>query len=113
MAEYRPSVPFNVKAVVLRPKIRTVKGVRKKCYTEEEEPIFCNFKTFGGTERVINDLLVVEDTAVIEAWYDPRVTSDCKLRINGQQYEILGTPENLNMRNQFMRIKVRAIKGGA
>lgn len=113
MADYRPSVPFNMKAVLLVPSIVTVKGVRKKVYTPDDEPIFCNFKSFGGTEKVVNDLLVVEDTAVIETWYDPRITSECELEIEGTQYEILGTPENLNMRNQFMRLKVRAIKGGA
>lgn len=113
MAEYRPSVPFNVRAVLLIPSIKTVKGVRKKIYTPEEEPFFCSFKSFGGTEKQVNDLLVIEDTAVIETWYDPRISSECEIEVSGIRYEILGTPENLNMRNQFMRFKVRSIRGGA
>ena len=113
MAEYTPSTPFNVCATLLVPSIVTVKGVRKKEYTTDADPVYCSFKTFGGTEKVINDLLVVEDTAVLETWYDPRITSECKFEIGGVQYEILGTPENINMRNQYMKLKVRAIKGGA
>ena len=113
MADYRPNNPFNVCATLLVPSMVIIKGVRKKVYTPDTEPIYCSFKTFGGTEKVINDLLVVEDTAIIETWYDPRITSECELEIDGVQFEILGTPENINMRNQFMKLKVRAIKGGA
>ena len=76
--------------------------------------IYCSFRTFGGTEKVVNGVLSVENTAVIETWYRPDIKSDCILRdLNGVDYEILGTPENLNVRNQFMRIKIRAIQGGA
>lgn len=113
MADYRPNTVFNVCASLLVPSVVTVKGVRKKIYALDEEPVNCSFKSFGGTEKVVNDLLMVEDTAVLETWYDPRITSDCEIEIDGKRYEILGTPENINMRNQFMRLKVRAVKGGA
>ena len=113
MADYRPNTPFNVCATLLVPSMITVKGVRKKVYTPDSEPVYCSFKSFGGTEKIVNDLLMVEDTAVVETWYNPRITSECEFEIEGVQYEILGTPENINMRNQFMKLKLRAIKGGA
>lgn len=58
-------------------------------------------------------MLVIEDTAVIETWFRPDIKSDCILEdVNGIRYEILGTPENINMRNQILRFKIRAVKGG-
>jgi SPP1 family predicted phage head-tail adaptor len=113
MSGYTPVVPFNVTAWLLIPTYETVKGISKKTYTKDEEPFNCGFRSFGGTETVVNGVTVVEDTAVIETWYDPRIKSGCKVLIEELEYEIMGTPENINMRNQYMRFKVRAIKGGA
>lgn len=112
--DYKPYVPFNVPMFLFIPEIVTTKGSTKKIYPENGILIYCSFRTFGGTEKVVNGLLSVESTAVIETWYRPDIKSDCILRdLNGSDYEILGTPENLNVRNQFMRIKIRAVQGGA
>jgi len=113
MAGYKPKAPFNVAAFILKP-IKTIKkGVTVKEFVPNEKPIFCSFKTFGGTEKIINDVLAVEDTGVIETWFNPDITSDCNIRIGTKDYEILGTPENIEMRNQYMVFKVKAVKGGA
>jgi hypothetical protein len=91
----------------------TIKGVRKKVYSS---PImfYGSFATWGGTERTENDLLVVENTAVIETWYRPDITSECRITNlwSGTKYEIIADPENIEMRNQYLRFKIRAIKGG-
>lgn len=113
MADYTPNTPYNVPFFLMVPNEVTIKGVRKKVYTKIEKPFYCSFKTFGGTEKVINGIVSVEDTATIETWYDPRISSDCKIEVSGLEYDILGTPENINMRNQWLRFKVRAVKGGA
>lgn len=114
MANYKPAGPFNVPMYVFIPQYVTVKGSKKEIYPTTGELIFCSFRTFGGTERTSNDVLVVEDTAVLETWYRPDIKANCILKnADGQEYEILGTPENINMRNQTLRFKVRAIKGGA
>jgi hypothetical protein len=56
----------------------------------------------------------VENTAVVETWYRPDIKANCVLEdMNGLRYEILGTPENISMQNQFLKFKIRAIKGGA
>ena len=77
--------------------------------------IYGSFKTFGGTDRVVDGLYSVEKTAVIETWYRPDITSDCRIGVlqTGEIYEILGEPENINLRNQYLRLKVKQIKGGA
>ncbi len=110
----RPIEPFNIIMLVFIPEYKTVKGSAKKVYPDKGEIICCSFRTFGGTERTSNNALIVEDTAVIETWYRPDINSECILKdINNISYEILGTPENISMRNQILRIKIRSLKGGA
>ena len=111
---YKPYVPFNVPLFLLIPNIETVKGSPKKVYPSQGIMFFGSFRTFGGTERNENGLLVVEDTAVVETWYRLDIKADCRVRdSDGVEYEILGTPENIGMRNRFLKFKIRAVKGGA
>lgn len=114
MAEYRPNGPFNVPMFLFVPTTTTTKGSTKKIYSDEGELIYCTFRTFGGTERTNNDVLVIEDTAIIETWFRPDIKSDCKFKdTDGVEYEVLGTPENINKRNQYLRFKIKAVRGGA
>jgi SPP1 family predicted phage head-tail adaptor len=95
------------------PTTTTSKGSAKKTYPENGEQIFCRFRTFGGTETTVNGVLVVENTATVETWYRPDIKSDCVIKdVSGLSYEILGTPEDIEQRHQFLHFKVRAIKGG-
>lgn len=111
---YRPNYPFTFPMFLFSPIYKTVKGSTKKSYPENGELIYCSFRSFGGTENTSNDTLTVEDTAVIETWYRPDIKADCILKTeDGLEYEILGTPENINMRNQILKFKIRALKGGA
>lgn len=108
---YTP-LPFNVVLMLQTPKITTVKGSSKKSYINVGE-IYCSFRTFGGTETTTNGALTVENTAVVDTWYNPNITADCHvITADGGTYEILGTPENIEMHNQFMRFKIREIRGG-
>lgn len=114
MAEYKPKGPFNVPMFLFIPTTTTKKCSTKKIYSENGELIYCTFRTFGGTQRVNNDILIIEDTAVIETWFRPDIKADCRLKdADGIEYEILGTPENINKRNQYLKFKIRAIRGGA
>jgi hypothetical protein len=110
---YRPAEPFAVPMFLYIPTTITVKGSAKKTYPAQGVQIFCRFRTFGGTETTVNGVLVVENTATVETWYRPDIKSDCVLKdVSGLPYEILGTPEDIEQRHQFLRFKVRAIKGG-
>lgn len=114
MANYRPSGPFNVPMFLFIPTYTTAKGSSKKNYPKNGELIFGSFRTFGGTEKVVNDTLAIENTAVVETWFRPDIKADCQLEdVNGLRYEILGAPENINQRNQYLKFKIRAIRGGA
>lgn len=116
---YQPSTPFAVPMVLLVPSATTTTlGVPQKVYpsVDEGEQFFGSFKTYGGTERDVNGVYSIEATAIVECWFNPHITSDCRVYVqNGNEegtFEILGEPENINRRNQFLRFKIRRIKGG-
>lgn len=97
---------------------KKVNGVEVKLWpTEAEEtalPVFfASVKAYGGTERVQNDLLVIEDTVTMTTWYRPDIAADCRVRIlqSGALYEIINAPENWDMRNQHMVCKLRRVQG--
>ena len=110
---YRPSEPYCTPLELFNPTYETVKGVPKKIYPERGEVIFCSFKTYGGTETTVNDQLVVVDTANVETWYRPDITSSSRLKLGSDVYEVMGKPEDIEQRHQFLKFKVRAVKGGA
>lgn len=98
-------------------------GIEKRVFTPEnvdktgdvKNVRFCNFSTYGGSEYQNNGVYVIDDTANVVTWYDPAITSACAIQLceNGSIYEIMGEPENIEMRNQEMAFKVRRYKGGA
>lgn len=117
MLMYRPSEAAQMTTVMRlqQPKIVREFGVTKKIWEDSNLVIRCNFKSYGGTERISNDILSVEDTAQIVCWYHPDIRDECRLvRLSDNAvFEILGEPENIELRNQFLKFKIRRIKGGA
>lgn len=109
---YRPSEPYSTPVELFNPTYKTVKGVSKKVYPEKGELIFCSFKTYGGTETTVNDQLTVVDTANVETWYRPDITSASQIRLGNKRYEVMGEPEDIEQRHQFLKFKVRGVKGG-
>lgn len=107
--------------LLLTPQYSMVKGVETKTFPspDPQDPnvamFYGSFRTFGGTEMMENDLYSVVDTATIETWYREDIRSECAIYIIpiGKTYQIEGTPENIELRNQFLRIKVQRIGGGA
>lgn len=75
----------------------------------------CNFSSYGGTESIVNGVLVINKTATITCRYFPEIKANCciKLLQSNEEYEIIGEPENIEMRNMWLVFKVRQIKGGA
>lgn len=129
MSDYRLEIKNPIPLVLLIPKsITQVKGVNKKEYPTIEEALAIkdkndnsinlflgSFKSYGGTERIVNGIYSIEDTANIETWYRPDISSNCRIaRANdGAIFDVINEPENINMRNQFLKFKVKRVKGGA
>lgn len=117
---YRPVTPFNVPMKILSPSWKTVNGVRKKTYPEpntvpDSMVFFGSFRTFGGTEVTSNGLYSIENTATVETWYRPDIKADCRVYLipTGQTYDVIGEPENIEMRNQFLKFRLTMTGGGA
>ena len=112
---YRPAVPFTTAFKLLIPTTTMVKGIKKKTFPDPETApqIFGTFRTFGGTETTENDLFTVVSTGYVDTWYRPDIKSDCRLYLceTCETYDILGDPENIEMRNQYMKIRVQKIGG--
>lgn len=118
MRSFKPNVPFDVAMKILVPEVKMVKGVKKKIFPDPKKLdskflFFGSFRTFGGTENFSNDVYTVYDTAIIDTWFRPDITTECQIYIctTGQVYEVLTPPENINMRNQFMQFKVQKVGG--
>lgn len=115
--EFRPTLPFSTPLILLKPTYQTIQGVRTKVLPDVKDGIliYGSFKTYGGTERVVDGIYSIADTAEIETWFTPAITSDCIIVLanTNERYEIINNPENINMRNQFCKFKVQRIKGGA
>lgn len=91
------------------------KGFTEKNFMEDENIFFIAFSNFQGTEKIIDDVLFVEDTAKICMPFVENFSSANRIKLldENSEWEILGTPENWNMQNLFLLFKVRRIKGGA
>ncbi|MCQ2059792.1 MAG: phage head closure protein [Bacteroidaceae bacterium] len=83
--------------------------------TAESNQIFVSAKSYGGTERVVDDKYVIADTMQIETWFQPDIKSQDRIKLldDGSVWEILNTPEDIDRRHQYLRFKVQRIKGGA
>lgn len=113
---YKPPTRFNTPMFLLLPTVTIINGVPKKTYPNPNDGIlfYGSFRTFGGTDIVVNGVYSVKATATIDTWYNPSFSSECRVALeNGDQYEIIGEPENIEMLNQYSRFKVERLKGKA
>ena len=59
MKQYQPNTPFDVPFKVLTLTKTFINGINTQNYKETEDTYFCGVKSYGGTEKVINDVYVV------------------------------------------------------
>lgn len=120
---YKPKGIDELRTPVKLLKVVDVKksgGVTRYTYTDPEEAdvIFVNWKTYGGTflgtEKPVNGVYSVLDTAEIVCRYRPDITAACRLlREDGAEYQLMNEPENTDRGNRYMQFKVQRVKGGA
>ena len=99
--------------MLLNPTYEKIKGRNVPKYPEDGEIIKASFLTFGGTESTINGVVSITDTASMEMWYRPDVRSDSRFKKldDGKIYSVMGDPENIECRNQFLKFKVERLRG--
>lgn len=114
---YKPSTPFTVPMKLLVPVTQYIQGVNKKTFSdpEDSELFFGSFRTFGGNERMEDDVVTIVNTAVVDTWFNPNIKADCQIYLcdNGQIYDIISDPEDIDFRHQYMQFKVLKIGGKA
>lgn len=114
---YKPKKPFNT-PMLLYPctGTETVRGVAIKHYATDGILFNGSFSTYGGTERTVNGVRSVEDTAVVETWYRPEFAASGRVALANNParlYEIQGEPENIEERNLYTYMRLSRVKGGA
>lgn len=114
---YRPTKPF-ITPLLYYPVIGTERKLGKlvKTYATDGILFFGSFATYGGTETTTNGAYSVEDTASIETWFRPEFAANGRVALADHPdrvYEVIGEPENIEMRNQFCKMKLSRVKGGA
>lgn len=114
---YRPSKPFTTPLLYF-PVVGSERklGVLVNTYETEGILFFGSFATYGGTETTVNGAHSVEDTAIVETWFRPEFAANGRVALADYPkdvYEIEGKPENIEMRNQFSKMKLSRVKGGA
>lgn len=108
-----PTTPCQL----LIPKTTNHAGIVKKEYIESDI-FFCIFKSYGGTNlkgaESSGDIIKIVDTANCECYYNPNITSSCKIKnlVNNKTYEIINEIEDVECRHMLMKFKVQCIKGG-
>ena len=117
MARFKPAKKFNVPMLLYSvTSIEVVCGVEKRTYDPSGRLFWGSFATYGGTERQVNGITSVEDTATIETAYDPAFTASARVALANSPeilYEVIGEPENIEQRNRYTKMKVTRVKGGA
>ena len=129
MSDYRLEIKNPIPLVLLIPKsISKINGVNKKEYPTVEEALsvkdknkksvnlfFGSFKTYEKKKKTVNGIYSIEDTANVETWYRPDINSNCRIaRANdGAIFDIINEPEDINQRHQFLKFKIKRVKGGA
>lgn len=99
---------------LLKPTAASYHGVSSPTYPKTGDVIFVNWKSFGGTESVVDGVYSVIDTAYVTCRYRPDIKSDCRLkRPDGAVYQISGEPENIDMTKRIIAFRVERVKGGA
>lgn len=114
---YRPGKKFATPLLLyLVTGTEEVLGVEKRTYSADGILFFGSFATYGGTEREVNGIYSVEDTATVETWYRPEFTASARVALAndpGKVYEIVGEPENIEQRNRYTKMKLTRVQGGA
>ena len=111
---YKPSMPYNVPAQIMKATFNKINGVNVKTFTSGDQ-IFVSAKSYGGTEKVVNNQYAIIDTLQIETWFTPDISSEDRIKLldDNSEWEILNTPEDIDRRHQFLKFKVQRVKGGA
>lgn len=111
---YLQNSDYRIPVKLLKGHYENSRGINTKKYTETETVFNVSCKSYGGTEKTVNNVIVIEDTMIIETWYRKDVTSMDAIQFldDDSIYEVINNPENINRANKVLVFKVRRYDGG-
>lgn len=71
------------------------------------------FKLKGTSEINANGLMVVNEKTTFITWYKKDLEAKDILTINGADYQIIGTAENVELRGRYSILNLEKIEAGA
>ena len=109
--------PANIREFVTiathkKPTSATVNGRTQKTFTEAGT-VRGKFKQKGTAETNANGLTVVSQKTTFTTWFKADFAAADILTINGVDFEIIGAPENVEMRGRYAVLTLERISGGA
>lgn len=110
---YVPTGVLNTPCRIHHAEYEVVNGVNTPCYIPDEKVIFLACKSYGGSEKVVDNQYTIIDTMTFVGYYDPTLKAQDLIEIvkDGTKWEILNTPENVDLRGAFMTFKARRYHG--
>lgn len=71
------------------------------------------FKLKGTSEINANGLTVVNEKTTFTTWYKKDLEAKDVLNINGADYQIIGTAENVELRGRYSILNLEKVEAGA
>lgn len=90
----------------------TVNGRTQKTFTEVGK-VRGKFKQKGTAETTANGLIVLNEKTTFTTWFKADFAAADILTIGGIDFEIIGQPENVEMRGRYAVLTLERISGGA
>ena len=103
---------FVTPAIHKKPTYNEVNGRTVKSYVEVGT-LRGKFKQKGTTEITANGLTVVNDKTSFITWFKKDLEAKDVLNIGGVDYQVIGSVENVEMRNRYAVVNLEKIEAGA
>ena len=103
---------FITPAVHKKATSATVENRTVKTYTEVGT-VRGKFKQKGTAETTANGLTVINEKTTFTTWFKADFAAADILTIGGVDFEIVGHPENVEMRSRYSVLTLERISGGA
>lgn len=105
---------FLTPAIHKKPQVVEINGRTQKTFVNAVKPnIKGKFKLKGTSEITANGLIVVNGKTSFLTWWKKDFESGDVLNIGGVDYQIIGSPENVEMRGRYAVLNLEKIEGGA
>lgn len=108
---YKPDVQqFATPITVQARTITIVNGQKKTTYANRyANQRLCGYKPFYGSEAIQAGQLGVVEGGTITTWYDAGIEPTDRIILNGNAYDIMTPPENIENRNMYLTFKIKRV----